>query len=222
MPGYWNILQGMWKEYSRETPGRPRLGIFSAGIALAGTTALAWIVTAQSNPLVAAKLAHWPIRFSIPQGAEQIFLNSSGQESSQNLDSGGEVSYRIPMKAGGGSELDVTYLMLEAGTTIKEACEELELSNTSEAEPRSFGGFHGIVAHEMVTDKTTSISATCIAVHPSGLVVRFKLTVLLMDFSRLRLLDQILDSVEMATNSSAAFVMVLLSQASLTRYDTVP
>lgn len=215
MPGSWNILQGMWKEYSRETPGRPRLGIVSAGIALAGTTALAWIVTAQSNPLVAAKLAHWPIRFSISQGAEQIFLNTSSQESSRNLDSGGEVSYRIPTKTGGGSELDVAYVRLGAGTTIKEACEELELDDTSQAEPRSFGEFHGIVVHEMVTEKTTSISATCIAVNPSGLVVRFRLTVLLMDFSRLRLLDQILDSVEMATStdSSAAFVMILLSHA---------
>ncbi|OWY68491.1 hypothetical protein B7486_26095 [cyanobacterium TDX16] len=210
MPGYWNILQGMWKEYSRETPGRPRLGIFSAGIALAGTTALAWIVTAQSNPLVAAKLAHWPIRFSIPQGAEQIFLNSSGQESSQTLDSGGEVSYRIPIRAGGGSELDVTYLMLEAGTTLKEACEELELDDTSQAEPRSFGEFHGILVHQVVSEKTTTISATCIGVHPSGLVVRFRLTMLVMDFSRLRLLDQILDSVMVTatTISSPTVVMI--------------
>lgn len=224
MPGHWNILRGMWKEYSRETPGRPLLGIVSAAVALAGTTGLAWVVTAQSKPLVAAKLAHWPITFSIPQDAEQIFLDTSGQKASLGIGAGGEVSYRIPMKAGGGCELDVTYKMLEAGTSIMEACEELELEDTSEAEPKSFGGFQGIVVHELATEKTTSISSTCIAVHPSGLVVRFRLTVLLMDISRLRLLDQILDSVEFAPSkdSSASLGMILLSQARLTRYDAAP
>jgi hypothetical protein len=206
MPGHWNILRGMWKEYSRETPGRPLLGIVSAGIAIAGTTALAWIVTAQSNPFIAAKLSHWPITFNIPEGAEQVF--SSGEESPPTLGAGGEVFYRIPMKSGGGGELDVAYVLLEKGTSLKEACEELELDDISEAEPKSFGGFQGIVVH--VAEETTSVSAICIAVHPSGLVVRFRLTMLFMDISRLRLLDQILDSVMLAPakESSPSLVMI--------------
>lgn len=207
MPGHWNILRGMWKEYSRETPGRPLLGIVSAGIALVGTTALAWIVTAQSNPFIAAKLSHWPIAFNIPEGAEQVF--SSGEESPPTLGTGGEVSYRIPMKSGGGGELDVAYVLMEKGTSLKEACEELELDDTSDAESKSFGDFKGIVVHGYVSEKTTTVSAICIAVHPSGLVVRFRLTMLFMDISRLRLLDQILDSVMVipAKGSSPSLVM---------------
>jgi hypothetical protein len=64
----------MWREYTRETPARRGWPLAGGILALAGTTALAWMVTDRVTappPLVPVEpLPHWPIRFAVPAGFE--------------------------------------------------------------------------------------------------------------------------------------------------------
>lgn len=189
----------MWREYTRETPARPGLAIIMAALALAGTTALAWVMTHRANPKKEVKLSHWPISFNLPEGLELTYLDNQGSQYPFLSDgTRGQAIFRAAGDLQSDTAIEVTYLLLEEGSTLDDACNTLiGDEGPPEAESISFGGFDGVVIATLTPSVRPRLTETCVGIHPCGLAVRFIQSLELDDYRRLGRFERMLFSTRM-------------------------
>ena len=201
----------MWREYSRETPARPGLAVIMAAIALAGNTALAWVMTQRANPSRGVKLSRWPISFSLPEGFELAAVDNSGRYFEYSDGTHGEAIFDLGGDAHPMGVINVKYLLLDLGSTLDDACDELGPTELSEAESITFGEFKGLMIRGIASTSPPALVGICIGIHPCGLAVRFEQTLALEDVRRLGRFESMLFSLKMADWSAPRPPWVRLS-----------
>lgn len=187
----------MWREYTRETPPRRGWAVATSAIALLGTTALAWIVTDRVNASLEFRLANWPIAFNSPDGFKLTSVDNMspiGEYSDGQL---GTATFRRETDKGWSSQLYVEYKLLEAATSIEDACAEMGIEIPKESEFLNFDGFRGVIAEQIGADTKGHLNLIGIGVHPCGIAVLLKLAAPLDDLSGIARFDRVFSSIRL-------------------------
>ncbi|MBI5762379.1 MAG: hypothetical protein HZA51_02510 [Planctomycetes bacterium] len=138
----------MWKEYTRETPARPGLGIVAAVIALAATTGLAQYFTTQRSRIAVAvertALPRWPIAFSVPKGFRPVGTTSDWNVLRSDDGTEGGVVYFKGNLAIPEMRLDIDYQVVPAGLSMDRVYRRLTQQPLDDYDEIAVGPLKGI------------------------------------------------------------------------------
>lgn len=138
----------MWKEYTRETPARPGLGIVAAVIALAGTTGLAQYFTTQRSRIAVAvertAPPRWPISYSVPKGFRQIGSTSDWNVLRNDDGTEGGIVYVKGTIGVPEYRLDIDYQVVPAGLSMDRVYRRLTQQPLEDYEEIEVGPLQGI------------------------------------------------------------------------------
>lgn len=175
------ILFRVWTELNREQPARRGLALLLAAIVLAGTTGLAWSLTAaRATPTYNSREQYplnWPFAFTLPSG----FSWSPPPESEWVIDThsdgnGGLVGYFGRSMLGDRASLAILYGFPEAGSSSNSLRQEFNPEGLGDGRPISIGPMEGRVLVSTLPTPLGGRQTHLLAVGslPVGLAVRIE------------------------------------------------
>lgn len=185
----------MWREFTKETPGRPWLALISSAMALAGTTALAQYMTqARGHPKAATfvfSLPGWPVSVRLPEGARRT---PSLNEPVNSEGTRGELRFRLAGARQERGELRVYFQCEDSSTSLEQAFHALTGLSADDGEEIAMGPLSGLWS--MGATEDGAIVLTAVATTAEGLTIQVEITTTAAGARQRKEFEEICSSVE--------------------------
>jgi hypothetical protein len=189
----------MWREYTKETPARPWLGLICSALALAGTTALAQYVTKSKGGTVAApsvlvNVGGWPMAFRLPEGFHRMSTEDPWNDPVNAEGTSGAMAFQRTDRRRGSADLKVRFEWDEGAITPAEAFHAMTGLPGDDAESIELGPLSGLWEFGESNDGKFVLAA--VGTSPDGLVVQVELTTRIPGSKLRKEFEQICSSIQ--------------------------
>ncbi len=163
----------MWREYTKETPARPGWAIVGTAMALASTTALAYITVNRSAPTgvgtpARVSIPGWPISFALPRGFDSMSPDE-GEIAVSPEGTFGDLHSVHSAGRRGAAIFTVRFKVENEDVNLTRAFAKWSGQSAADAEPISVGPLKGLAAE--TTEMSGITKYTAAAVVPAGLII---------------------------------------------------